>query len=177
MDAKQERNALVAAIIAGVLSLPTTWITIHNAQPIFNFGSPMNGFGGMFHSPFGGMNFDLTAFNGSVTFLIKTPLWFVVLVAISASVLQLMRRSNSFAIPPFALWSTALVGVIWTALPIGGIVLSGKASPGVGWLLGLASAVTPLVCLILSKQDFRTSSIPHQSETPESPSVFELPGD
>ena len=81
---QQHKNSLLAlAIFCGLLSLPMTWLTIRDAQI-------QSGFGEMFNSAFGGITIDVTGLNGHLTFLVKTPIWFIVLLAIAASSLQLM---------------------------------------------------------------------------------------
>lgn len=140
MTQPQKNTALALAIVAGLISLPLTWMTIHGA-------TIEGGLGDMFHSAFGGLSIDVTGLNGHVTLLFKTPIWFIVGVAIAASALQLMHNSRMFAIPRFAEWLTSIVAVAWVALAIMVALLSGKASLGIGSLLGLASAVIPVVCL------------------------------
>ncbi len=139
MTQPQKNTALVCGIVAAVLSLPLTWITIRNAQV-------QGGFGTMFN-PFGGMTFNITGLNGHLTFFVKTPIWFIVSVAIAANILQLMSGSPSFAIPDIAQWGTAIVATLWLVLPVLTTIGSGKATLGIGALLGLASAVIPVVCL------------------------------
>lgn len=94
MDTKQQNTLLVGAVLAGLLSLPMTWLTIHNVQPSFG-----NGLGGLFSSEFPRMSLDVNGLNGHLTLLIKSPIWFVVAIAIGASVLQLMKHSKAFADP------------------------------------------------------------------------------
>ena len=118
-----------------------TWMTIHGAQI-------QGGFGDMFNSTFGGMTIAVTGLNGHLTFLVKTPIWFIVLVAIAASVLQLMRGSKTFAIPRAAEWGVASLAVGWIGIAIVIALFSGKASLGIGALLGLTSAVVPLAMLL-----------------------------
>jgi hypothetical protein len=149
MDAKQRNTALVAAIIAGVLSLPMTWMTIHNAQATLN--GPFPGGAAIFGSMFGPMTLDVSGLNGSVTLLVKAPLWFVICVAISSSVMQLMANSKAFAIPPIAAWGTAVLGVVWMSVPIALALFTGRITPGIGWLLGLLCAITPLACLMMTQ--------------------------
>src|SRR5262245_37985838 len=135
MNEKQKNTLLAAGIVSGVVSLPMTWMTIHNAE--MQMGG---GLGNLFNSAFPGMTFDLTALNGHVTMLVKTPLWFVVGVAIAANVMQLMRSSAMFAISRTALWIVAIVAALWITIPILLALSSGKATLGIGWLLGLFSA-------------------------------------
>jgi hypothetical protein len=143
MNTRQRNTALVAAIAAGLASLPLTWMTIQNV-------SFQGGLGYSFNFLFGSMNLDVTALNGHVTLLVKTPLWFVVCIAIGASVVQLMKNSRSFEIPNMVEWIVAIVANIWTIVPMGMVVLSGKAGLGIGALLGLSCALTPLVCLVMT---------------------------
>jgi len=140
MTQPQKNTALATAIVAAILSLPLTWMTIRNAQIQGGFG--------MFNSP-GGMTLDVTALNGHVTFLFKTPLWFVVCVAIAANVLQLMAGSRAFAIPKIAQWATAIIATAWIGLVVVLIIPSGKATLGIGAMLGLLSAVIPIACLLM----------------------------
>ena len=142
MTAKQKKTLLISAIVAGVISLPMTWFTIQNAQISFP-----GGFGGVFPSGFAAMSLNVTGFTGSVTMVIKAPLWFVIGVAIGANILQLLRNSPSVEIPKLAEWITAIVGVVWITLPVLLALGSGRVTPALGWLLGTFCAVTPLVCL------------------------------
>jgi uncharacterized paraquat-inducible protein A len=148
MNSKQKNTALVASTVSGLFSLPLTWMTIPNAP--LQVGGVVGDF---FNSVFQGLSVEVTGLNGYVTVFIKTPLWFVVCIAIGASLLQLIRHSTVFAIPRLALWGTAMVAVIWTSIPVGLILITGKASVGVGWLLGIFCALVPLVCLILPVRD------------------------
>lgn len=61
----EKRNVfLVCAVIAALLSLPTTWMTIHGAQI-------QEGPGMMLNSTFGGLNIDVTDPDVHVTLLIN----------------------------------------------------------------------------------------------------------
>jgi len=142
MTQPQKNTVLAFAIVAGVISLPLPWMTITEA-------TIQGGFGNMLNSPFGRLTIDVTGLNGHVTFLFKMPIWFIVGIAIAASVLQLMHNSKMFAIPRFAEWLTSIVAVTWVAFAIIIALLSGKATLGIGSLLGLASAVIPVVCLAI----------------------------
>ena len=74
-------------------------------------------------------------------------LWFVVGVAIAANALQLMRSSNAFEISKAALWIVAIVAAVWMTIPLFVALFSGKATLGIGCLLGLCCAATALLCL------------------------------
>lgn len=148
MTQPQKNSALVLAMIAGLISLPMTWMTIQQVEW-------QGGFGPAFIPPFGGMKFDVTGLNGSVTFLVKTPIWFIVGVAISASLLQLMQESQTFAVPKFAIWMTPLLAVGWVLIVITLALFSGKATLGLGSLLGLFAAVVPAVCAVMQSSPER----------------------
>jgi hypothetical protein len=142
MTQPQKNTALALAIVAGVMSLPLPWMTIRGA-------TIQSGPGHIFHSASDGLTIDVTGLNGHVTLLFKTPIWFIVGVAIAASVLQLMHHSGMFAVPRFAEWLTSIIAVAWVAPAIIVAMLSGKTAPGLGLLLGLAAAVIPVVCLTI----------------------------
>lgn len=151
MNVKQKNSLLLAAIVSGLLSLPMTWLTIRNAQVFGELGS-------MF-SQFGGMSINVTALNGSVTLLVKVPIWFVVCISIAASAVQLLRGSDLFAIPKGAEWGLAILGTIWTTVPLF-LSFGGNATVAVGWLLGLFCAVVPLICLVVPTQSVASSDSP-----------------
>ena len=140
MNLKQKNTLLAAGIISGLLSLPMTWMTIRNAEVQIE-----GGFGSLFNSAFQGMTFDVTGLNGHVTMLFKTPLWFVIGVAIAANVIQIMRSSNAFAIPKIALWIVAVGSAVWITIPILLALSSGKATLGIGWFLGVFCRLTNLM--------------------------------
>ena len=144
MNPKQKNTLLAAGIVSGLLSLPMTWMTIRNAE--FNIEG---GFGDLFNSAFQGMTFDITGLNGNVTLLFKTPLWFIVAIAIAANALQLMRSSEMFAIPKGALRIVVIGATFWVTVPIINVLLTGEATLGIGALLGLCCAAAPLVCLFV----------------------------
>jgi hypothetical protein len=160
MNAKQKNSLLAVGLIAGLLSLPTTWLTIHNAQIGGDFGK-------LFGSTFNGMSVPVTGLNGKLALLVEAPLWFVVGVAVVAGVLQLMRHSQTFAIPKVAEWATAVVGVVWTSIPIIVVLFSGQVSPGVGWPLGMFCAAAPLVCLIVPTHDSKQAESGMENHRPE----------
>lgn len=89
------------------------------------------------------MTFEVTGLNGHVTLLFKTPLWFVVSIAIAASALQLMRSSDVFTIPKSALRMVAIAATIWVTIPIINVLLTGDATLGIGALLGFCCAGAP----------------------------------
>ncbi|HIN96036.1 MAG TPA: hypothetical protein EYN03_10370, partial [Planctomycetes bacterium] len=146
MTQPQKNTALVFAIVAGLVSLPMTWMTLQGAEI-------QGGLGEIFNSALGEISLVVTGLNGSITFLFKTPIWFIVVIAIAASVLQLMQDSETFSIPRPAQWATAIVALAWIGLAIVMALFSGKATLGMGALLGLFSGVVPVVCLAIASPD------------------------
>jgi hypothetical protein len=157
MNAKQKNTLLIVAIVSGIISLPLPWMSIHNA---------------MFQTPLGGSltfplplltQVDVTGLNGKVTFLITSPIWLVVCIAMAASALQFMRQSRMFEIPNFVVWGAAIFALICTSAPVLAALFSGNASLGIGWLFGLFCAAAPLACLVLRT---RGGAVPSESNGP-----------
>ena len=147
MTQPQKNTAAVIAIIAGLISLPLTWMTI--SAPQFN-GQLVNGDpGNPISFPFPVDSINVTGLNGHITFLFKAPVWLIVGVAIIANILQLMHNTVQFAVPRFAEWLTALFGVIWISVAICVALFSEKAGLGIGSLLGLFCAGVALFCLVI----------------------------
>lgn len=147
MTQPQKNTAAVFAIIAGLISLPLTWMTISGAQ--LN-GQLVNGdHGNPVSFPFPISNINVTGFNGHITLFFKTPVWLVVSIAIVSNILQLMHNTVQFAVPRFAQWLTALFGVTWICMAILVVLFSNEASLGIGSLLGLFCAAVALICLVI----------------------------
>ncbi|QDT45878.1 hypothetical protein Pan241w_60060 [Gimesia alba] len=154
-----KNTAAVFAILAGLISLPLTWMTISGVQ--LN-GQLVNGdLGNPISFPFPIGNINVTGFNGHITLFIKTPIWLVISIAIVANVLQLMHKSVQFAVPHFAQWLTALFGFTWISMAICVVLFSDKAGLGIGSLLGLFCAAVALICLVIptsTQQDLQLES-------------------
>lgn len=142
MTQPQKNTSLALAIALGLISLPLTWMTIRGAT--FQ-GGPADVLNLAFREMI--ETVEITALDGYVTLLFKAPIWSIVCVSILASVLQLMRSSEVFAIPRLAEWATSFAGLAWMSLAVVCVVSSGKASLSIGCLLGLTAAVIPVVCL------------------------------
>ncbi|TWT63239.1 hypothetical protein [Rubinisphaera italica] len=138
MTEPQKKSALVSAIFVGVLSLGLPWMTMES-------GNTFRGIG----FPFAGGTVDVSAFSGSSTFLVKIPFWFLVFLSIAASVIQLLRNNPSFAFPQFIKWGMAIFPVVWISSTMLLVIFSAQATLGIGLILGLASALIPLICLFL----------------------------
>ena len=160
MTQQQKKTALAVAIVAGLVSLPMTWLSISGAQFDGSLGE-------MATAALGDITFNANAFNGRITFLVETPIWFIVAVAIAASVLQLMENSPAFSIPPLAQWLTAIVGVVWIGLAVVLPVFAENATLGIGALVGLVAAVIPLVCLSRATSNEETPQLESQDESPD----------
>jgi hypothetical protein len=152
MNEKQKNTLLVFGILAGLLSLPMTWVTIHNPQI-----DAMNS--DVFGSMFQGVSLPVTGINGSAEcFGLSMPLWFVASIAIIAGAMQLMRHTQMFAIPRFAEWAVAVIGIAWM-IPLTCPLFSGRASLGIGWVLGVFCALMPLMCLIVPTRSTKQSEL------------------
>jgi hypothetical protein len=140
---QQHKNSLLAlAVVAGLLSVPMTWMTIRGVRMPGDLGD-------FFNSVLNEVAVEVTGLNGHFTLFIRTPIWFVVLVAIAASVVQFMRQSSTFAIPQAVEWGTAVLAVAWIVPALAIALYAGKASIGMGAILGLLSAATPIAMLCL----------------------------
>lgn len=137
---QQKNTAAVFAILAGLVSIPLTWMTVRGPLLLSGLGNSLN-------LPIGQLN--VTGVNGTITFLFKSPIWFIVGIAISANVIQLMQNSRQFAIPWFAGWVTSIFGVIWIGIGICVALFSDKATLGIGSLLGFFCAGVALFCVIV----------------------------
>lgn len=132
MNAETRRLLLSGAILLSLLSLPMTWMTIHDPEVT-------GGFGGML--PLAGLSLDVTGLNGHVNFLVQTPLWFVVCVIAGASVMEWMHYGGVAKIPRPVVLMVGGAGLVWVGIAILTALGSGKASLGLGSILALAGAV------------------------------------
>lgn len=161
MKPATQNGVLAAAIVAGILSLPTTWLTIRNIniQITPDFGgrilTPDSDFTGMISSNITNTSFDVTGLNGHVTLLVKFPIWLIVCLAISACLFLIADRSHAIVFPRVLLWVVAIASLVLTVLPLVIALGSGRATPGIGWLLGLACAATPVAVLWSSRTSKR----------------------
>ncbi|GAA4445650.1 hypothetical protein [Novipirellula rosea] len=148
-----QNGLLAAAIVAGLLSLPSTWMTIRNANIRItpNFGgqliTPDADFANLIIPRVTNTSFDVTGLNGRVTLLATFPIWLVISIAIAGCLFQIAGKFDAIAFPRMLLWFIAISALALTVLPLVIALGSGRASPGIGWFLGLACAVTPVVVL------------------------------
>lgn len=140
MTQQQKNTAALFAVIAGLTSIPLTWMTIYGGRLTAGEGSQIS-------IPIAKLY--VTGVNGSITVLFQTPIWFIVGIAIAANMLQLMRNSRQFAVPRFAEWLAALFGVVWIGAGISLTLFSDKITLGIGSLLGLFCAGVALLCLVV----------------------------
>ena len=123
--------------MCGLVSLPLPWLTYKVSLPN---GSPVSsGF-----SLFQGLAFGETGLNGSLTLIAEFPYWLLVVAAIAASALQLLRISPHFDVSPVVETLVAILAA--TGIVAVAIVGGEHTMPGIGWLFGLAAAILPLVC-------------------------------
>jgi len=129
----------IGALLALVLSLPLEWMTIHNARMQFNDG--FQGSGITMPSLFGSMSLNLTGFNGHITFLVKLPIWLIVVVGLIGVLLAILNclRVASFPklVPLVPLSLSALYVVMAFFICIG----SSDATMGIGIFVALIGLV------------------------------------
>ena len=158
MKPATQNGLLAAAIVAGLLSLPTVWMTIRNTdiqiRPTFGgqLLSPNSDFSKLIVPNVTNTHFDVTGLNGHVTLVVKLPIWLVVVFAMVTCLFLLLDNSRSLSFPRGMLWSLCILSLVFTTLPLVLGLASGRASPGIGWLLGLFCAATPLVVLWSCKE-------------------------
>ncbi|MEN1681041.1 MAG: hypothetical protein AAGJ46_15745 [Planctomycetota bacterium] len=143
MNSKQRNSLSLVGVLLGLASLPLTWMTIRNPTLTFDVGGFQPQLGGLMPM----MAMDVTALNGHVTLLFKTPIWLIVGGAILANLLVVLRGTDLFEVPTAAIWVIALLAGAWSVVPLVAS-FSGQATPGIGLLLGLACAAMPIICLV-----------------------------
>lgn len=171
MTTPHKNSLLVFAIVAGLLSLPMIWFTTSMRSFSIHIGPGQ--------MPMTRPHFDppvVTGFSGNVDFFLTTPLWFVVAISIAASVMQLMTLSSAFAISKWATWLTPIVGIMGSILPLFRGDSYQRTSIGLGWVLGMFCACTPLACLVLTRTPRSERSLRPIPSRPKSPD-FELPNE
>lgn len=144
----QYRNTLLALGIAlGLVSIPLTWFVAEAVQEdgFLRFavdalelavGEEVN-------------TVEVTGRDGQVDYPVTAPLWVLVCIAIAAGVLQLMRNSELFAVPHVIAWIVSIAGCAWIAGTIVTVIRENTAEVAIGAWLGLASAVIPVMCLLI----------------------------
>jgi hypothetical protein len=129
----------IGALLALVLSLPLEWMTIHNAKMQFSGG--LQGFGEMMSSSFGTMTLEVTGINGHITFLIKLPIWLIVVIGLIGVILALLNCLRATSLPKLVplvpLSLSALYVVVALFITIG----SSEATLGVGIFVALVGLV------------------------------------
>lgn len=138
MDPKDRLDrARVFAAGAGVLSLTMDWIAGGKLQqlPLLGIQLQMDG---------------IDAWNGSVDLLVRTPLWFVVLVSIVANVLPAVRVARGTPMESRNEWLISIVSAVWVSYPIVSALGSNIEGLmlGFGAVCGATCALTPIVCLV-----------------------------
>ncbi len=138
MKQPQKNAAALFAILAGLVSIPLTWMTVYGAQLT---GGP----GNLKTIPIDKLY--VTGVNGSITFLFPTPIWIIIGIAIVSNLLQLVHYSRQLVLLRLVEWLTALFGVVWIGLGICVALFSDKTTLGVGSLLGFFCAGVALLCV------------------------------
>lgn len=168
MTIPQQNSLLVAAIAAGLLSLPMPWFK----TTLLSFSIQI----GPGQTPAQRPHFNpplVTGLTGNVEFLLTTPLWFVVALSIAACIMQFMVRSSVFEIPRWVIWLTPLLGIGGAILPLWPTRSYERVTPELGWWLGMFCACTPLACLLWTRSAGAVRSVP---TNPAAPSI-QLPAE
>ena len=98
---KNDSNKIVLGVLsifALLLSIPLEWMTIHGAKLQFQ-GEMGNFMGNMFSQGFGGITLTLTGLNGNITFLVKLPIWLIVVIGLIGVVLSLLNSLRITSLP------------------------------------------------------------------------------
>jgi hypothetical protein len=150
-------NALLAiSTAAGLLSLPTTWLTIRSTniritpQISGQILSPASDLSSLFKTAVDNTYMEVTGLNGHVTLWASFPIWIIIAIAITAGACQLADNFSGFDFPRPLLWTIACLAAFLVVLPPVIGLLSGRATLGIGWVLGAACALTPVVTLSMS---------------------------
>lgn len=140
-----KNRVIMGAVAVGLLalSLPLTWLTINNAQikiegTPFGPGGPFGNGGPSLQMPtIPGMQLAVTGTNGSLSVGISVPIWLLVIVVISATVIAVLNELQIVSVPAAVLLiPLGVVGIYFGA----GLVLSlsGEATPAIGLFLAVA---------------------------------------
>jgi len=163
MTIPHANTLLTFSIVAGVLSLPLTWCTFETIKGVelsiqfwqyFSHPLPL-------HS-----TVYVTGLTGKVSHPIEIPAWFIVAIAITASVMQFMAQSSRFAIPNSVAWITTIIGVAWILiLPLR--PGSQHVSISIGYWLAVFCTCGPLACLWFTRPVRPTHPLSQKTVTPE----------
>lgn len=136
MRGANKNQVVLCAIGAGLLlcSLPTTWLTINNAQLNFN-GGPFGG--GSFNMPTPTISMNVTGLNGSITMGVKTPIWLLAIAGAATIALAALNAADVTKVPSAALLvALAVVGLFFVVGLL--TTLGGDATLGIGYVLAFA---------------------------------------
>ncbi len=132
----------VGAAIALLVSLPLEWMTIHNAAMLFNGGFP--DVAGLQGSPMGGMSVAVNGFNGSITLLLKLPIWLIVLFGVTGVLLAILNSQRVTSLPKAVPMLCLALSSAYVLLAFGTIILNSSASTAVGILVAMGGLVMGL---------------------------------
>ncbi len=139
MTPKQLTGLLLAGVLAGIISLPTTWVTFHPAK-----GGPVS-FVDWIGFTLGDPTITVTGFTGHTFIPCDVPLWVIVSISIGAAALRLMQLQNSstFALPMVK--GIAMIGAIWVTVVFLLMLVGERDSVGIGGFLALICAAISVV--------------------------------
>ena len=148
------RNALLSlAIVAGLLSLPTTWLKFTKTKFTItpNFGGRIlnqdSDFKSMLAQKVTKTSLSLTGLNGSVSLILDIPIWLIATLAIMSNILILADAHAGIDFPRAVLWAFSIAATCLATLPALIAIAVENVTPGIGWAFGLVAAIVPLSVL------------------------------
>ena len=125
----------VGAILALVISLPLEWMTIHNAPMQFN-GGPQ-GLGNMIAPSLTTMTVKVTGINGHITFLVKLPIWLIVVVGMIGVLLAVLNCLRVASIPRIAVLIPLSLSTLYVVITLVITIGIEEATVGIGIFIAL----------------------------------------
>ena len=153
MKTATQNGLLAAAIVAGLLSLPTVWMTLSNTSIQFtpNVGGQIltrnTDFSNVIIPNVMNTRFEVTGLNGHIRFLVKVPIWLVVVLGMVSCLFLILNNLPMLSFPRGLLWCICVVSFVYTTLPVLIGLTSGRVAPGIGWFLGLFCSAVPFIVL------------------------------
>ena len=125
----------LGSLLALVLSLPLEWMTIHNAEMQFTGG--FQGFGEMMSSSFGRMTLTVTGINGHITFLVKLPIWLIIVIGLIGVLLALLNCLRAASLPKLVPLIPLSLSTLYVVVALVITIGSSQATVGVGIFVAL----------------------------------------
>ena len=121
----------IFAILALVVSLPMEWITLHKASFV-----PDRTFGNFSNMLPNTIAMSITGLNGHITWLVKMPIWFIVVIGIAGVVISVLIGIRAILLPTWALLIPIVFSGIYMFIGLS-VGLKEQASIGIGLIVAL----------------------------------------